>query len=176
MEPHRVRYPLGALTSIEVESFGEPGQRTFRLALEAGAARCSVWLEKEQFFQLGIYLQEVIGSLSSEERDRESLPREQEWSGEAATIEFTASQLLLNHDGPSNSFYLMAHEGNEPESGEEPKSVSFWITVARATTLAEEALRICAAGRPRCFLCGLPINPEGHVCPRANGHTALEAG
>ncbi|HAI99827.1 MAG TPA: DUF3090 domain-containing protein, partial [Dehalococcoidia bacterium] len=34
----------------------------------------------------------------------------------------------------------------------------------------------CAAGRPRCFLCGLPINPDGHVCPRANGHTVLEAG
>jgi hypothetical protein len=37
-------------------------------------------------------------------------------------------------------------------------------------------LRICASGRPPCFLCGLPINPEGHVCPRANGHAVFESG
>ena len=41
---------------------------------------------------------------------------------------------------------------------------------------AEEALRICSAGRPLCFLCGQPINPDGHACPRSNGHTVLEAG
>ncbi len=47
---------------------------------------------------------------------------------------------------------------------------------AQASVLGEEALKICAAGRPNCFLCGQPINPEGHACPRANGHTILEAG
>ena len=82
---------------------------------------------------------------------------------------------MLSHDAPTNSFYLMAYEGEDPESGEEEMSVSFWITTDQANAVAEEALRICTAGRPRCFLCGLPINPEGHVCPRSNGHTAFEA-
>jgi len=176
MERRRIRYPLGALSRIDPEAFGEPGQRTFRLALKAGAANCSIWLEKEQLFQLGIYLQEVIRSLSPEDRARESQPKEPEWSGGGETIEFKVGQLLLNHDAASNSFYLLAHEVAEPEPGEESASVSFWITVVQAEALAEEALRICAAGRPQCFLCGLPIDAEGHVCPRANGHARLESG
>ncbi|UCD10271.1 MAG: DUF3090 family protein, partial [Dehalococcoidales bacterium] len=27
---------------------------------------------------------------------------------------------------------------------------------------------ICAAGRPRCKLCGQPIDPTGHDCPMQN--------
>jgi hypothetical protein len=26
------------------------------------------------------------------------------------------------------------------------------------------------AGRPACPLCGNPMDPEGHSCPRTNGH------
>jgi uncharacterized repeat protein (TIGR03847 family) len=174
MEQNRIRYPLGPVASIKPESFGEAGQRTFRLALEAGRARCSIWLEKEQLFHVGVYLQEVIGSLSSEDLQGESLPGEQEWSGESTSIEMKPNQISLNHDGVSNSIYFLAYESNEPESVEEPKSVSFWITVSRAITLTEEILRICAAGRPQCFLCKLPINPDGHVCPQSNGHSRLK--
>ena len=176
MESRRVKYPLGSLSSIEARTVGEPGQRTFHLAMQAGLAYCTVWLEKEQLFQLGVYLQDTLQSLSDEDRERGSQPREPEWSGLGATIDFKVAQLLLSHDPSTNSFYLLSYEGEDEESTEEGDSVSFWITIDQAETLAAEALRICAAGRPRCFLCGLPINPEGHVCPRSNGHTVFEGG
>lgn len=176
MESRRVKYQLGAVSRIEAETFGQPGQRTFRLCLQAGAARCLVWLEKEQLFQLGIYLRDVIESLSQDDRGRQSQPREPEWAGEDTALDFKVGQLLLSHDPAGNSFYLQAYEMNESDPQGELASVSFWITIAQAEALGEEALRICAAGRPRCFLCALPINPEGHVCPRSNGHTVLEVG
>jgi uncharacterized repeat protein (TIGR03847 family) len=145
--------------------------------LESGPAFCSVWLEKEQLFQLGVYLKEIMGRLSDEDKARESRPTEQPWSGGEATIDFKAGQMMLSHDAESNSFYVQAHQREtEEEQTEEPESVSFWITLAQAGELSEESLKICSAGRPTCFLCGQPINPDGHVCPRANGHTVLEAG
>ena len=188
MESQPVKYPLGALSQIEAKTFGEPGHRTFQLAGESGAAYCAVWLEKEQLFQLAVYLQDAIQSLSEEDREQPSQPREAEWTGGEASIEFKAAQLMLSHDKPTNSVYLLAYEGEAAEAREEDESreeaetsrevtsVSFWMTTSQAGTLAEEALRICAAGRPRCFLCSLPIDPEGHVCPRSNGHTVFEAG
>ena len=183
MEQRQVKYPLGSLSSIQAESIGEPGQRTFHLILESRGARYSVWLEKEQLFQLGIYLQEVVQSLSAEDLERQSQPVEPEWSGEGATIDFKAGQLMLSHDPSGNSFYLLAYEQADTESEvetppeeDEATSISFSISMAQAETLAEEALRICAAGRPSCFLCGLPVNPDGHVCPRSNGHTLFELG
>ena len=41
---------------------------------------------------------------------------------------------------------------------------------------AEEALRVCAAGRPLCPLCGGPMDPNGHPCPRTNGHAVEDIG
>ena len=188
VEPNKVKYLLGAISDIEALTFGEPGLRTFRLDARSGAASCSVWMEKEQLLQLGVYLRDMVGRLSQEERDKESDLREEGWSGGELTVDFKAGQMLLSYDQTSNAFYLQAFE-REPEATEEPQepqgatddvppeteSVGFWITTAQASVLGEESLKICAAGRPTCFLCGQPINPDGHACPRANGHTVLEA-
>ena len=176
MESRPVKYALGSLSSVEAKTFGEPGERTFLLSLEAGLATCSMWVEKEQLLQLGFYLRDVVGSLSAEDRDRPSQPSEAEGADKGASIEFKAEQLLLSYDPAANSFYLKAYEREEPDPEEEATSVSFWITPEQADSLAAEALRICAAGRPRCFLCGLPVDAEGHICPRSNGHTVFEAG
>ena len=183
---NKVKYPLGAVADIEVLTFGEPGLRTFRLDARSGAASCSIWMEKEQLFQLGVYLRDMVGHLSQEQRDKESDLREEAWSGGELTVDFKAGQMLLSYDQDSNAFYLQAHERESEERAEEEsrpsdevaetESVGFWITTIQAGALGEEALKICAAGRPTCFLCGQPINPDGHVCPRANGHTVLEAG
>ena len=181
MEEKQVKYALGRLSQVEAVTFGQPGRRTFRLDLHSGSAFCSLWLEKEQLFQLGVYLRDYVASLSAEERARESAPQEPGWPGGETTLDFKAGQMFLSHDKETNSFYMQAHEREREEeqeesSREEAESVSFWMTMTQASELAEESLRICAAGRPACFLCGQPINPEGHVCPRANGHTILEAG
>jgi uncharacterized repeat protein (TIGR03847 family) len=143
-------------------------------------------MEKEQLLQLGVYLRDMVGRLSQEERDKESDLRAESWSGGDLNVDFKARQMLLSYDQESNAFYLQAYEreSDEPTEEETPptddapetESVGFWITTAQAGTLGEEALKICAAGRPTCFLCGQPINPDGHACPRANGHTVLEAG
>lgn len=176
MEPQRIKFPLGALSSVDAETYGEPGQRTFRLVLQSGAARSYVWLEKEQLFQLAKYLEQAVHSLSSEDRERRSEPGDPPWSGSETSLEFKARQLLLSYDSAANSFYLQALESEEGEPQEETSSVSCWVTVAQAESLARESLRICASGRPLCFLCSMPINPDGHVCPRANGHAVFESG
>ena len=186
VESRKVKYPLGPVSTIEALTFGEPGRRTFRLDVHSGPAHCSIWMEKEQLFQLGVYLRDLVGRLSQEERDKESALKEESWSDGELTVDFKAGQMLLSHDKDSNAFYFLAYEletaeseeGTGPQSQEpgDTDSVGFWITTAQARVLGEEALKICAAGRPTCFLCGQPINPEGHACPRANGHTILEAG
>ena len=120
--------------------------RTFRLVLKAGAAISLVWLEKEQLFQLGTSLQEAVRRLSEADRERPSTPEVPEWSGEENNIEFKARQLMLKYEPSGNSFYFEAHEGDEGE--DDAASTSCWVTVSQSAVLSEEALRICAAGRP----------------------------
>ena len=176
MQSRPVKYILGPASRIEPKTLGEPGRRTFNLELEAGSALCVVWLEKELLLQLGIRLQETVERLSAEEKAASNNSPDPQWSGEELSLDFKAGQLSLEYNSETNSFILLAFEVENEESSEEGSSVSFGITTDQATSLAQEALLICAAGRPRCFLCGLPIDPDGHVCPRSNGHTVFEAG
>jgi uncharacterized repeat protein (TIGR03847 family) len=42
------------------------------------------------------------------------------------------------------------------------------MTRAQAMAFCDNADRIVSAGRPDCELCELPMNPDGHFCPRMN--------
>jgi len=73
-------------------------------------------------------------------------------------------------------------EGEEEEGDDEeelelsdddpdgPDLVRVRLTPTRARAFAERALRTVAAGRPPCPLCGQPLDPTGHLCPRRNGY------
>ncbi len=43
------------------------------------------------------------------------------------------------------------------------------ITAAAARSFVQRAEQVLEAGRPSCPFCGSPIDPEGHLCVRANG-------
>lgn len=171
MDVSRARYRFGALSHVNAEAIGEPGKRTFRLVLASGAASASLWLEKEQLYQLALYTQEIIAAISSRNRAMEGEVPEPGWSGGVTHVEFKVGKLALGHDSSSNCMLLLFHDIEETE--EDMATLSFWLTQSQGKELVQEALRVCAAGRPRCYLCGQSINPEGHMCPRANGHAPL---
>ena len=168
MDPGTARYRLGALSRISAEAIGTPGKRTFKLVLASGAASVSLWLEKEQLFQLATHIQGIISSLMSGSQSSEGEPPDPEWDQGITNLDFKVSKLALGHDSSTNSFLFFAHDVEEQE--EESAKVSFWLSRRQGEGLAEGALRVCAAGRPPCVLCGQPIDPEGHMCPRSNGH------
>ena len=57
----------------------------------------------------------------------------------------------------------------------EGRRVRFWATREQMLSLARHGAAVCARGRPRCQLCGNPLDPEGHVCPALNGHRGMES-
>lgn len=177
MAEREVRYKLGAARSVTAETFGRPGRRTFRLVAEAGRSLSFIWLEKEQLLQMALFLQQALQQLGESAQRKESAPGEAPWSGETMEQDFPARQMQLEYDRNANCFVIHAFEGDEddPDAGAQT-SVSFWMTMAQSSALAAEALRICASGRPPCFLCGMPIDPDGHRCTRANSHAVFETG
>ena len=54
-----------------------------------------------------------------------------------------------------------------------PERARFWATREQMLSLARHGAMVCAHGRPRCRLCGNPLEPEGHRCPALNGHRDL---
>jgi uncharacterized repeat protein (TIGR03847 family) len=43
-------------------------------------------------------------------------------------------------------------------------------TYPQMLALSRRAIEVVNQGRPTCPLCGEPMEPDGHFCPRRNGH------
>ena len=162
-ESEETERDLGAASSIRADALGEPGQRRFRLLIDAEGGSAVLWLEKEQLFQLGVAIRQLLTELS-EESLKESMPLLAEPLPKGS-FDFKVERLTLAHDRQRNLFFLLAHQEDV-----EKTALSCWATGRQVEALAEEAFRVCAAGRPRCPLCGAPLEPDPHICPRSNGH------
>jgi uncharacterized repeat protein (TIGR03847 family) len=64
-------------------------------------------------------------------------------------------------------------ELGEPEPGDEEEGylARLYFTAAQARAMASRGSAAVEAGRPPCPLCGGPLDPAGHICPRLNGHS-----
>ena len=58
------------------------------------------------------------------------------------------------------------------EDGDEavPDLLIASLTISQARGFCERSSQVVAAGRAPCPFCGAPLNPDGHLCPRANGY------
>jgi uncharacterized repeat protein (TIGR03847 family) len=89
---------------------------------------------------------------------------------------WVAGTMTVGYDEVSDRVLLVVEEAvldvdeetGEPLSAEEPASLRVRLTRGQVVAYIEHARELVAAGRPPCRLCGQPIDPEGHVCPRLN--------
>jgi uncharacterized repeat protein (TIGR03847 family) len=58
----------------------------------------------------------------------------------------------------------------EEEKDEDLDRLRVRLTPQEVRAFVERARRVVAAGRPPCPLCGQPLDPKGHLCPRHNGY------
>jgi uncharacterized repeat protein (TIGR03847 family) len=65
---------------------------------------------------------------------------------------------------------LAAFEGIDDDDLEGPDTLQVRLTLEVAGAFVNRALEVVAAGRLPCPLCGQPLDPQGHICPRRNGH------
>jgi uncharacterized repeat protein (TIGR03847 family) len=104
------------------------------------------------------------------------------WEGDAERVLIEAQELVPDAD-PTGSVddedgddqAAEAGSGSAPEAGfgsedEGPDMLRVRLSGAAARAFVRRALAVVAAGRPDCPFCGQPMDPEGHVCPRANGY------
>jgi len=162
---------------------GQPGDRTFYLQASGGGRTVSVALEKLQVSVLAERLEELL----EEVRRRGAgdvpvvAPRELEDTAPLdapVEEEFRVGSMGLAWDGEAEVVVVEALAPGDDEDEVEPLSdaeegpdaLRVRIPAAMARAFVVRAQRVVAAGRPPCPLCALPLDPEGHVCPRQNGH------
>jgi uncharacterized repeat protein (TIGR03847 family) len=181
-------YDFGHPDRFIAGTVGQPGNRTFFLQAKRGSAIVSVVLEKVQAQVLaeriaillaevarrGVHVPEALGP-----GDDDRAPLD-----EPLVEAFRVGTMTLAWDGESDEIVVEARatiEDGDEDGDEEPVEIPdddpdgpdllrVRLTPTRARAFAERALRTVAAGRLPCPLCGQPLDPTGHLCPRRNGY------
>lgn len=171
---------------------GQPGSRTFFLQARGGKRLTSVVLEKQQMSVLAERVDELLDEVvrrsggaapvpaltpaDAEDNDPLDTPIEEEfrvgamslaWDGETerVVIECYAEGTPIDEDEN-------AEDAAGTDTGQEADGAVLRVSISGVTAraFAKRALAVVAAGRPPCPFCSNPLDPQGHICPRANGY------
>ncbi|MDT0451290.1 MULTISPECIES: DUF3090 domain-containing protein [Streptomyces] len=173
---------------------GLPGRRTFFLQASAAGRVTSVALEKAQVEALAERIDELLDEVVRRTGGNAPVPAVAPVElADAAPLdtpveeEFRVGTMALAWDGDGERMVVEAQALVELEAGTDedlaeaeerllqdelngPPMLRVRLTGTMARAFAKRALEVVNAGRPPCPLCSLPLDPEGHVCPRQNGY------
>jgi uncharacterized repeat protein (TIGR03847 family) len=169
---------------------GPPGERTFFLQARAGAEVVSIALEKQQVAVLAERLDDLLDELMSSESTQSVIPAvapldldDNEPLDQPIEEQFRAGTMTLSWDVADERIVIEVFPYTEaavisPEQLEDeeeftepdPEEVFLVrIPAGDARAFVKRAHQVLEAGRPSCPFCGNPIDPDGHLCVRANG-------
>lgn len=180
----RRRFIFDAPDRFVAEAIGEPGHRTFYLQAAQGRRVVTVAIEKAQVAVLAERLAQLMTEV---ERRGMDVP-----TGAAAMVTqgldepvieaFRVGAMTLTWDGDRETVVVEAREiadddeddeaddDEDDEAEDGPDLLRVELSAPAARLFVAHAADVVAAGRPPCPLCGMPLNPEGHICPRKNGY------
>lgn len=167
---------------------GPPGQRTFFLQARSGARVVSVALEKQQVQALAERIDELlddvmeagvtegvvpaVAPLGLEDSDPLEQPIEEEFRAGTMTLSWDPDdQRVVIEVFPFTEAAVVTPDQLD-EDFEEPEPDEVLLVrlpAGPARAFVKRAAQVLDAGRPSCPFCGNPIDPDGHLCVRANG-------
>jgi uncharacterized repeat protein (TIGR03847 family) len=147
---------------VMVGTIGDVGERLFLLQAREGRRLVVVKVEKDQVAILASWLARVVRSMPRPDPREIGVELEPEYE-----VDLVAGEITVSIDEVAGAIEVAiepAEDGGD--------SLVMTLTVEQAAAFAIRAVQLIEAGRPPCPLCGLPLDPRGHDCPRTNGHRA----
>lgn len=146
-----------------VAAEGPPGQRLFLLQCVQGPHRLTVKVEKQHVALLASYMARIVREMGRPSHLPEDLEIEQ-----VEEPDWVAGSLGVSPDEAGDRVVVTIEELSDEEADGRVARIA--LTREQAAAFAIRATQLVEAGRPPCPLCGLPLDPVGHICPRTNGH------
>lgn len=169
------------ISRFTVGTIGQPGERTFFLQIRSANALISTSIEKSQVAAISERLRYMLKEIRvahpispKPTLTRDSLPLET-----PVLDEFRVGSIAIFYDEESEMIQIDLRElnlGDDEEDDDElpilddVEIVRIFITPTQANIFQDRAGLVIAAGRQPCPFCALPIDPQGHLCARANGY------
>lgn len=166
---------LQPVTHLTTDAIGPAGKRVFYIQGRQGEKTITLIVEKVQIQTLALGVEQFLAEII------QKFPNLSE--AQADYIEdtmrifppvdplFRVGELGLGYDTDHDQVVLVARELlTEEQEAEEGRVVRFWCTRSQMRAMSTWGLLVASRGRPICPQCGEPMEPEGHFCPKRNGH------
>jgi uncharacterized repeat protein (TIGR03847 family) len=163
------------VTHITTDAIGPPGKRVFYLQGWQNERTITLIIEKVQVQSLAVGVEQFLSEIREKFPDLEEASAD--YSEDTMRIHppvdplFRVGEVGLGYDSDNDLVVLVARELlPEDTEQEDAQVVRFWCTRSQILALTHWGLEVASQGRPLCPQCGQPIEPEGHFCPKRNGH------
>lgn len=170
-----VEIDLNPVTHITTDALGQPGKRIFYIQGWQDERTITLIVEKVQIQTLAVGLEQFLAEISTQYPELpEALPEYDEKNMRITPPLdplFRVGELGLGYDAEHDLVVLVVREiVGDDQNPEEAAIVRFWCTRAQIRSMCRWGIEIASRGRPVCPQCGEPMEPEGHFCPKKNGH------
>ena len=151
---------------------GEPGERAFYIQVRTSSRLFSVAVEKAQVQAISARLDVMISEIRKANPliNIEKFPIDDSPLESPVDAEFQVGAMSLAWDEESALISIELYELEEDEEDSEGEVVEINISLGMAAAFSSRSKAVVNAGRLPCPFCGIPIDPRGHLCPRANGY------
>jgi uncharacterized repeat protein (TIGR03847 family) len=151
---------------------GEPGEREFYLQVRAGSALVSASLEKTQASTLAQRLEILCKQVSKEDVTLvvDRVDRDDAALESPVDKDFAIGAISIAWDDSLKKICVELFSIKEIEVEDEAPDITMNLTLGQAKAFIVRTSAVVNAGRVPCPFCSLPIDPRGHLCPRANGY------
>ncbi len=166
---------LRPVTHITTDAIGQPGKRVFYIQAWQGERTITLIIEKLQIQSLAVGLEQFLVELGRQFPDlaESSTGYDEEKMHIHPPVDplFRTGELGLGYDAEDDLVVLIAREMIAEDQNPDQASVArFWCTRSQLRAMCQWGMEVASQGRPMCNQCGEPMDPEGHFCPKKNGH------
>jgi len=171
----RLEIDLKPVTHLTTDAIGSPGKRVFYIQGWTEERTVTLIVEKFQIQTLAIGVEQFLAEISRKfpKLADASADYDEEKMHIHPPVEplFRVGEIGLGYDADNDQVALVAREVIlEGQSEDDVSVVRFWCTRPQLRAFVHWGVEVASRGRPLCPQCGQPMDPEGHFCPRKNGH------
>jgi uncharacterized repeat protein (TIGR03847 family) len=172
----RIEMDVNPVVHITTDAIGQPGQRVFYIQALTADNTVTVIVEKVQIQTLALGVEDFLSEVAQRYPDLAAVTPD--YDETRMHIQppvdplFRVGELGLAYDADQDMAVLVVREivNAESQTQDDVSVIRFWCTRAQLLALGRWGLEVSGRGRPVCPLCGQPIEPAGHFCPKRNGH------
>jgi uncharacterized repeat protein (TIGR03847 family) len=171
----RFEIDVDPVDHITADAIGKPGQRVFYIQAWQDQRTVTVLIEKLQLQSLAVGVEQFLAEIMRQSPELEDLPGDyiEDKMHIHPPVEplFRVGEVGLGYEKDRDRVVLQTRELlSEDQDPETAAVVRFWCKREQLRKLARWGAEVVMHGRPTCPQCGAPMDPEGHFCPKKNGH------